>query len=266
MSQQPFYPNIKVIEKSYEIPQLNRSRRVSAILPYDYYESDKKYRVLYLNDGQNLWDDDAPYGNWNIDKSLRYMASVGLDDVIIIAIDHGGNKRISEYAPYPTERFGESQGNLYIDFLINTLKPYIEKNFRVLPGRQNAGIGGSSMGALISLYAGVKYPEIYSKLLIFSPSLWIAPEMYEETLKFLPASPIKLYVYAGEHESKNHIANVMKLRQTLKENKSFAEKIKFKLSINPAGTHNEYYWSKEFPIALKWLYFDSNDKADEHKS
>ncbi len=258
MTQKPFYPHIEIIEKSYEIPQLNRKRRISALLPYDYYETDKHYKVLYLNDGQNLWDDNAPYGNWNIDDAMRFMASVGQNDVIIIAIDHGGNKRIAEYAPYHTEKFGEAQGNLYIDFLRNTLIPYIEKKFRVLPGRENTGIGGSSMGALISLYAGLKYPEIFSKLLIFSPSLWIAPEMYDEALRFTPSSPVQLYVYAGEHESKNHIANVMKLRQTLKTNKSFAEKIKFKLSINPSGTHNEYYWSKEFPIALKWLYFDSN--------
>lgn len=253
---QPHYPIIQIIAQAYEIPQLGgRKRRISALLPYDYYHSNRFYPILFLNDGQNLWEDDAPYGNWGIDDTLKNMAAEGMKDVIIIAIDHGGKERLSEYSPYSTPKFGEAQGDLYLDFLINTLKPYIEKTFRILPGRINAGIGGSSMGGLISLYAGIKHSDIFSKLMVFSPSLWIAPKLFEDITHYQPEELVEMYIYAGKHESESHLDNVKRFEQVLK-NSPCAEKTKFQLSINPNGTHSEVFWSHEFPIALKWLFYN----------
>ena len=146
-----YQPTIEIIEEDYEIPQLKRRRRITALLPHDYHESKKKYPVLYLHDGQNLYDEQSPYGNWAIDKSLAELSRSGFGDIIVIAIDHGGEDRINEYLPFNSTEYGKGQGKLYIQFLMETLKPYIDKNYRVLSDGLHTGIGGSSMGGLISL-------------------------------------------------------------------------------------------------------------------
>ena len=134
-------------------------RRISALLPHDYDETDKNYPVLYLQDGQNLFNPNAPYGDWAIDKSLTQLAQDGLKDLIIIAIDHGHEERVYEYSPYYNPLFGEGKGDAYLSFINETLIPYVSKKFRTKPGYENVGIGGSSMGGLISLYAGLKFPK-----------------------------------------------------------------------------------------------------------
>jgi predicted alpha/beta superfamily hydrolase len=249
-------PIIRIIEEDYEIPQMGKRRRISALLPADYEDTDIEYPVLYLHDGQNLFDENAPYGNWAIDHALRNLFKEGFGNIIIIAIDHGGEERLSEYFPYQNSRIGDGQGKLYLQFLFETLKPYVDKKFRVLHDAQNTGIGGSSMGGLISLYAGMSYPEVFGKMMIFSPSLWIAPPIYQLAARYKPAVPSSLYIYAGEKESQNHIANVMRLQETFKKNVSpEMSHLRFHLSVNPEGTHSESFWRDEFPHAVKWLYF-----------
>lgn len=252
---QQFYPLVQVIEEDYEIPQLGRHRRISALLPHDYEESDQVYSVLYLNDGQNLFDPHAPYGSWAIDKSLELLASRGLKDVIIITIDHGGGDRISEYLPYGTERFGDGEGELYLEFIEKTLKPYVDKKYRVHTGREHTGIGGSSMGGLISLYAGMAHPHVFGKMMIFSPSLWITEEIFDLAKAWQPEEETYLYLYAGQKESAEHFPNVRKLFIIFDQFAKFNEHFRLKLSIDPSGTHSEAFWRKEFSKALAWLYF-----------
>jgi predicted alpha/beta superfamily hydrolase len=250
-----FQPIIKVIKEAYVIPQLGRNRRIAALLPHDYERTKKHYPVLYLHDGQNLFDDQAPYGNWAVDKSLAWMSSLGLPEVIIIAIDHGNTKRLQEYAPFPNPKIGEAEGELYLRFLLETLKPHVDKNFRVLTDGANTGIGGSSMGGLISLYAGLQRPEVFSKWMIFSPSLWVAPAIYDMTknLKTL-YFPTSMYLYAGGNESKEHMPNVIQLAKTLERDDLKRQQFKFHLAINREGTHSELYWGQEFPRAVNWLF------------
>lgn len=249
-----FLPIIEIIEEDYEIPQLKRRRRIAALLPFDYYESDKEYPVLYLHDGQNLFDEESPFGNWAIDQSLGRLASQGSGDVVVIAIDHGGEDRLNEYMPFNTRKYGKGQGKLYIQFLMETLKPYVDNKYRVNNDSDHTGIGGSSMGALISLYAGLTFPETFSKMMIFSPSLWLSPRIYQLAKKFAPVESSNLYLYAGGKESQAHLPNVMRFGADLLTN--LGEGLRFKFSHNPDGVHNEENWREEFPIALKWLFFD----------
>ena len=159
-----YYPKIEILDEAYEIPQLGRKRRIAVLLPHNYHKTDKKYPVLYLQDGQNLFDEYAPYGNWGVDKTLEKLAEQECGDVIIVAIDHGGVLRIQEYLPYSTPRYTESEGHLYLKFMLDDLKPMIDNRYRVLTDRASTGIGGSSLGGLISLYAGFEYPEIFQEL------------------------------------------------------------------------------------------------------
>ncbi|MCB0836003.1 MAG: alpha/beta hydrolase [Bacteroidetes bacterium] len=254
--EQNYHPIIKIIEEDYEIPQLGRKRRISALLPYDYEETTHSYPVLYLHDGQNLFNENAPFGNWAIDHSMAALAREGLKDLIIIAIDHGGEERITEYSPYFNPKFGEGEGELYIQFLLETLKPYVDRKYRVKPEREFTGIGGSSMGGLISLYAGIVYGQYFGKMMIFSPSLWISPKLYYHSSNFIASEPTELYVYSGEKESRNHISNVKRLQSSLFRTNADQSKLRFHLSINPEGTHSEVHWKNAFPNAVKWLYFN----------
>ena len=249
-----YQPIIKIIEEDYEIPQLKRRRRIAALLPYDYYQNEKEYPVLYLHDGQNLFDEESPFGNWAIDQSLARLASQGSGEVVVIAIDHGGEDRLNEYMPFNTRKYGKGQGKLYIKFLMETLKPYVDDKYRVMTDSEHTGIGGSSMGGLISLFAGLSFSQTFSRMMIFSPSLWLSPRIYQLAKKFNPVESSHLYLYAGGKESQAHLPNVMRFGADLLTN--MGEGLRFKFSHNPDGIHHEEIWREEFPIALKWLFFN----------
>ena len=252
-----FEPIIEVLEEAYEIPHLNATRKISALLPHDYYETDKRYPVLYLQDGQNLFNPAAPYGDWAIDKSMAKLAANGLKDLIIIAIDHGEEERISEYLPYYHPRFGNGKGDFYIQFMIEKLIPYINSHYRTLTDFEHTGIGGSSMGALISLHAGLSNPGVFGKLMIFSPSLWISNRIFNSTKTFKPLEESKIYLYSGGKESEEHLHNAKRLGSIIKEKMIKGYHIDFHFSINEHGSHAEMHWREEFPNAIKWLYFNS---------
>jgi predicted alpha/beta superfamily hydrolase len=253
-----FYPDIRVVAKRFNIPQLRRRRRISVLLPWNYKKTDRHYPVLYLQDGQNLFEDDAPYGTWGVDKQLAALAQKGRGDFIVVAIDHGGKERIREFSPYSTPRWGEGLGRDYATFLATSLKPYIDENFRTLPDRLNTGIGGSSMGGLISLYAGLMYPEVFSKYLIFSPSLWVSGRIFAEAahLPVYPAS--KVYFYAGGREGSGMTDNATRFREVLTKHGHDTSKLELRVEIDPEGRHNEQRWGREFPKATEWLFVQAD--------
>jgi predicted alpha/beta superfamily hydrolase len=250
-------PSIQLISEQFEVPQLIKTRRISALLPHDYYHSDKRYPVLYLQDGQNLFDDYAPFGNWAVDKKLATMAAQGIGDVIVIAIDHAAEERIAEFTPSQQTKLGSGDGKKYAGFLAETLKPYIDKNFRTLPNRSNTGIGGSSMGGLISIYAGLMYPQVYSKLLIFSPSLWVMPQIHFHFLHFQNPQDMDIYLYGGGEEGASMVPNIKQFKQAFEEHGN--AQVRFNLAIDPQGKHNETRWGEEFPKAIEWLFFKTKE-------
>jgi predicted alpha/beta superfamily hydrolase len=248
-------PIPKIITDEFEMPQLGKKRRVSILLPFDYETSDKRYPVIYLQDGQNLFNDYSPYGTWAVDKRMAVLQERGHGDVIVVAIDHGGVERISEFTPYDNTKFGIAAGKMYARFMVETLKPYIDFKYRTLPQREHTGIGGSSMGALISIYAALMYPQVYSKMMIFSPSLWLTQKIYFDAIHFSSPFFTKIYVYAGGKEGSNMVPNVQRFREAIARRGHDSTNVDFELSIDPNGLHNEERWGKEFPKALEWLYF-----------
>ncbi len=253
-----FLPKVKLISEEFEIPQLNKTRRVWALLPHDYDESQERYPVLYLQDAQNLFNEKAKYGNWEIDKKLAVMSEYKIGKIIIIAIEHAEQDRIKEYNVGKTV-LGVGQGKKYIRFITDTLKPFVDKTFRTKTEREHTGIGGSSMGGLVSIFSGLMYPEVYGKLMIFSPSLWVVPKTDFTNIDFSEPSDTKIYLYAGGDESATMIDHVKKFKKSMIENEFVSSKMKIKLSINLQGKHNETYWSDEFPKAIEWLFFNTKD-------
>lgn len=252
--QASFLPQIRILSENFEIPQLIRTRRVSVLLPYNYDQTDKSYPVLYLQDGQNLFDDYAPFGSWGVDKRLALLAERGNGDVIIVAIDHAEDQRIAEFTPSFRTRLGRGDGKQYVRFLAETLKPYIDQNFRTLPQSSTTGIGGSSMGGLISIYAGLMYPQVYGRLMIFSPSLWVSPNIPFHALNLNQPYQGRIYLYGGGEEGATMLPNLKRFKAEL-ERRGGNVQVDFELSFDPKGRHNEARWGQEFPRAVEWLFF-----------
>lgn len=259
-----FFPIVEIISEEFYMPQLDRHRKVWALLPFDYYVSDKNYPVLYLQDAQNLFNEGSLYGNWEIDKKLSILAEYGRGDVIIIAIEHGSDDRIKEYIFDNDNVANGSEGKKYIRFITDTLKPFVDEHYRTKKDRENTGIGGSSLGALISIYSGFLYPEVYSKLLIFSPSLWVEPNNNFPMMSFRVPFKTKIYLYGGEQEGSKMVKRIQVFENYLKrwEKKNLFD-FEFKTSINAQGSHNEFYWSQEFPRAIEWLFYNNTENPVE---
>ena len=254
---QSYLPQVQLISDEFKIPQLNKIRKIWALLPHDYDNSSESYPVMYLQDAQNLFNETAEFGNWEIDKKLAVMSEYKIGKIIIIAVEHAEEDRIKEYNVGKTV-LGKGQGKKYIRFVTDTLKPYVDSNFRTKKEREFTGIGGSSMGGLISIFSGLRNPETFGKLMIFSPSLWVVPELKIDAKKVNTADT-KIYLYAGGDESKIMIEHVKKFQDDLISNQFIEDKSQINLSINRQGKHSETYWSDEFPKAIEWLFFNTKD-------
>ena len=253
-----FFPIVEIISEEFYIPQLEKYRKIWALLPHDYYSSGKNYPVLYLQDAQNLFNEGAEFGNWEIDKKLSLLAEYGRGDLIVIAIEHGKEERIKEYVFDNDAVIKNAEGKKYIRFITDTLKPFVDAKYRTKKDRENTGIGGSSLGALISIYSGFLYPEVYSKLMLFSPSLWVEPQNNFPMLNFKHPYKMKVYLYGGDKEGSKMVNRIRKFSKSLE--KWELDKIydfEIKININPEGKHQEFFWSQEFPRAVEWLYYDS---------
>ena len=261
---QEFFPIVEVISEKFYIPQLNRYRKVWALLPFDYHTTNKHYPVLYLQDAQNLFNEGSEYGNWEIDKKLSILAEYGRGDVIVIAIEHGHEDRLKEYIYDNDSVVRGAEGKKYIRFVTDTLKPYVDSVYRTKKDRENTGIGGSSLGGLISIYSGFLYPEVYSKLMIFSPSLWVEPENNFPMMTFRNPFKMKIYLYGGEQEGSKMVKRMRTFEEQINkwEHQNLFD-FELRLSVNPNGTHQEFFWSQEFPKAIEWLYYDNAENPIE---
>lgn len=253
--------NVSVLNEAFFIPQLNRSRRIWLYLPEGYATSKKRYPVLYMHDGQNLFDDATSFsGEWGIDETLDAAGNA----CIVVGIENGSLLRINEYNPNDTEAHGKGEGFLYLDFIVKTLKPYVDKKLRTLSAKKYTIIAGSSMGGLISFYAGLLYPRVFGKMGIFSPAFWIVPgidNQVEQLVKARGRSDQQYYFYGGGQENPTLVSDISQMAALLQK-KSGA---KIAVKINPEGWHNEVCWRKEFPAFYEWVT-DSTKYTSCHTS
>ena len=241
--------NVHILDTAFHIPQLNRDRRVWIYLPKNYSTSKASYPVLYMHDGQNLFDNATSFaGEWGVDDAIDSAKK----QCIVVGIDNGGPVRMNEYNPYDHEKFGAGQGALYVDFLAKTLKPYIDKHYRTKKDAANTIIAGSSMGGLISMYAVMKYPKVFGKAGVFSPAFWAAPALKTDLDKMVKSSThknVRIYFYAGEQEGNQMVIDMLYIFEAMRKKTA----AKMKVKINAEGRHNEPTWRNEFPAFYNWI-------------
>ena len=249
--------NVEIMDENFNMPQLNRTRRIWVYLPPNYNSTTKSYPVLYMQDGQNLFDINTSFaGEWEVDESLNELFDNGDNGIIVVGIDNGEGKRIDEYSPWINNQYGGGEGDLYIDFIVKTLKPHIDSNYRTLTDRLNTGIMGSSLGALISFYGAVEHQEVFSKVGVFSPSFWFSDEVYTHVENTGKKQDMQFYLLGGEQESATLIQDMEKMVTTLKTAGFTDDEII--MVTHTDGEHSEWYWRREFPEAYQWLFDNSS--------
>ncbi len=245
--------HVHIIDTAFFIPQLNRNRRIWIYLPKAYSSSQKKYPVLYLQDGQNVFDKTTSYiDEWGVDECLDTLIEKGITPSIVVAIDNGSRYRMTEYNPYTNDQFSDAEGDKYVDFLVNTLKPFIDKNYRTLPSKENTAIAGSSMGGLISYYAALKYSNIFGKAGIFSPSFWIAPQLKNFTDSLSTKVNSKFFFSIGDSEGQNYIDDM----QNMAEQLGTKSNTMIYTLVAKEQNHNEKNWRSLFAEFYKWIMAD----------
>ncbi|MDB4951395.1 MAG: esterase [Gemmatimonadetes bacterium] len=252
--------SVSVVRESFAMPQLGRTRRVWIYLPPDYARSTGRYPVLYMHDGQNVFD--AFYGfagEWGVDETLDSLHARGDRGVIVVAVDNGESHRLDEYSPWRNVRYGGGEGEAYVDFLVKTLKPYVDGRYRTRPGRLDTGVAGSSMGGLISLYAVLKHPDVFGRAMVFSPSLWFSPAVFDLARAARPVRPDpRIYFLMGGREGDTPDAAVADQRRMIGTLAAAGFRVGVEVDsvVRADGMHSEWFWRREFPAAYRWLFAD----------
>jgi metallo-beta-lactamase class B len=245
---------VNILASQFFMPQLGKLRRIWICLPETYNtQPNKRYPVLYMHDGQNLFDGAfAPFGEWRVDENMLTLGrTLPQLETIVVGIDHGGSDRINELSPYVNSQYGGGQGGNYARFMVETLKPFIDSMFRTLPQREFTGIGGSSMGGLMALYAGSRYAATFGKWMVFSPAFWFSSQLYNDVAQFGYQPGTKVHFVAGQNESATMVSNMRQMETTLL-NAGFP-RTDVKLDAFADGAHSEWFWAREFTASWRWL-------------
>jgi len=249
-------------------------RDIRIYLPPDYYESSRGYPVLYMFDGQNLFDEETSFsGSWKAGEaadSLFYGGEIG--GIIIVGIDNGGINRLREYLPWTTGRLaglfpgGESAesevfGKETLALITGAVKTYVDSGFRTVPDRFHTGIAGSSLGGLMAFYSVMTRPDVFGAAGIFSPYFWPVREQAAFTAEkavFGSESLVRLYMDVGTGEKISSSATAPEIYADIAGEISglLARKknVEHRFLIERGGLHNEAAWAGRFPAALEWLF------------
>lgn len=245
-------------------PELNNQRDIFVHLPPSYFDQTqphKRYPVLYVQDGQNLFDHHSSYaGEWNLDAHLLDLSFFWGLEAIAVGIPNLGDKRLDEYSPFQQPRMGGGMGGKYIDFIADTLKPRIDADFRTLPGRDYTGLMGSSMGGLISLYGFFHRPSVFGLTAAMSPALWFANRAIFPYIEGANFHEGRIYLDSGTAERHHrrrgpdrcHTEDTEQMYQLLLR-KGYRDKEAAVFYEGEGDSHSEAAWSRRLPYALFYL-------------
>ncbi len=240
---------------------VDQSRDVIVYLPPDYNsEPEKSYPVLYLHDGQNLFDAATAFlGNeWGLDEVAEELIRSGaIEPLIIVGIYNAGEKRITEYT-HVRDRGGRGGGApAYAQMIVKELKPFIDGEYRTLSDAASTGVGGSSLGGLVSLYLGLRYPNLFGKLIVMSPSVWWAnAAILRDTRKLQRKSEQKIWLDIGTCEGQDAeecVRNARALRDALME-KGWQLEHDLRFLEDEGAGHDEEAWGCRMRDALAFLF------------
>ncbi|MBC7439315.1 MAG: alpha/beta hydrolase [Flavobacterium sp.] len=251
--------NVQIMNAAFYMPQLDRNRRIWLYLPPDYNTTTKHYPVLYMQDGQNLFDATTSFsGEWQVDETLNSLFAQGDYGAIVVGIDNGGAERLNEYSPWINPSYGGGDGIDYMAFVANTLKPYIDANYRTKPEPAFNALLGSSMGALISTYGAVEYPNVFKKVGSFSAAYWFALSDLNTYINAGNAvlANHRMYFVAGQNEYSTIMTDINGVKNNLQLKGLMATNTLVK--YDSYGTHTESYWRGEFATAYQWLFANEN--------
>jgi len=233
-------------------------REVTVYLPPSYHDrQDVRYPVLYMQDGQNLFDADrafVPGQHWRLGESAdAAIAARQARSMIIVGVDNTGSSRIDEYTPTRDEkRNAGGRAADYARFLIDELKPAIDAQFRTLPDRDNTAAGGSSLGGLVTLYLGLTHPDVFGALAVMSPSVWWDSRSILQTVDAYPAQTLpRIWLDIGGREGREALEDARLLREHLTA-KGWEEHLGY--YEDRRADHSERAWAKRAPMMLEFLF------------
>jgi predicted alpha/beta superfamily hydrolase len=236
-------------------PQRRNRRDVDVYLPAS-YDPRHRYPVVYMHDGQNLSDPAAAFaGTWQLDAALRELVAEGLHP-IIVGVHNAGDERVAEYSPYRDRKHGGGSADSYLAFLIDTVKPRIDRLFRTRRQPAATVIAGSSMGGLVSLYAWFRRPDVFGRAAVMSPALWFGRERVFAFVARTPMPPRgRLYLDVGLAEGAGTLQDARAMRELL-EAKGLQAGSRLSYLEDRGGRHEEAAWARRLPRALAFLLAD----------
>jgi predicted alpha/beta superfamily hydrolase len=249
-------PGVRVLAPL-AMPGLGRERALRVYLPPGYADSKRRYPVIYMHDGQNLFDDATSFvGEWGVDEAMDALAAEGFE-AIVVGIDHGNEHRIPEFTLWPHPDYGNlAQGREYLRFLVEVVKPHVDANYRTRPGRADTAIMGSSLGALISHVAAFEHADTFSKIGEFSPSYWFSEGVYALSAQRRLPRGTRMYLLVGDREGRaddaaRTVANTRRMEAQLRREQP---RLRLRGVVRAGGEHNEKFWRAEFPAAVRYLF------------
>lgn len=247
----PTSPRLRVMEGLWS-PELGNARDILVALPPSHGEPGRRFPVVYMHDGQNLFDPATSHaGHWELGATLAYHALDGLE-AIVVAIPNIGERRLLEYSPFPDRAHGGGAGANYVGFLVDTLKPVIDDSFMTEAGRLHTAVGGSSMGGLASLYALFTRPDVFGVAGVLSPSLWFADRAMLSFVRRTPFPGGRIYLDIGTGEGDEAIADARALRDALIE-KGYDPQCSLAYHEDEGAAHEESAWARRLRETLPFL-------------
>jgi enterochelin esterase-like enzyme len=235
-------------------------------LPPGYDDAEKasrRYPVLFLNDGQNLFEASTSFAGveWGVDETADRLIREGtIPPMVIVGLDNAGKNRMREYMPHRSLQpmILRVQGSRYPAFLMKEVMPFIARNYRVATGAENTGLGGSSLGALIALYTASVRPGVFGRLLLESPSLWASNRQSIKDSRQVKLWPERIFLATGtaeagrEDRDRSVVDDVRELAATLRRAGLGDQRLR--IVVEDGAAHNEASWARRFPEALTFLF------------
>lgn len=248
-----------LVLRQFQSSFLPDARDIEVYLPEAYTnDPERHFPVFYLHDGQNLFDGRTSYipdHTWQAHTTVDRLTRDGLiEPIILVGINNTGVRRMSEYTPSPDASLRGGDGDLYGRLIVEELKPCIDREFRTLRDAANTGLGGSSLGGLISLYLGFTYPQVFSRLAVISPSVWWNDRAILRTISAGHTRPnLRIWLDMGTAEGLRHVRDCDLLHRSLVRN-GWRDGIDLSYLRIPGGVHNEDAWAARFDQVLRFLF------------